>query len=361
MTANIAEYVHYLPPDLRTLPWRAHPLDGELLLFDRDSGLNVLLDGEETAHLERVAPRTLLIAVTNACDLTCPFCYRDLQARSLWRYYSLLRFCQEADEWGVLEVAFGGGEPMLFPRWADFINELYNTTQLCVNFTTNGTRLNGDFLRQIDGKYGNIRLSLYEDNNWADSIRLLVEHGARFGVNWLITPAELPGLEAKFLHLLELGVRDFLLIGYKGADHSLHLSSENKIPVGARRDAYSEPPLPTTNNDYQTLAETVQKLYAATKGLAQIKLDVCWGDMLPDVPRLFQEDDCNAGDGYLSITSDKRVKACSFMGGGQSFETVADLKRIWQQHRKHKHPAQIAGCARLPGRGLMQETVSGFR
>jgi hypothetical protein len=182
-----------------------------------------------------------------------------------------------------------------------------------------------------------------------DSIRLLVEHRARFGVNWLITPAELPGLEAKFLHLLGLGVRDFLLLSYKGPDRSLHLSSGNKIPVGAIRES----PLPANNNDYETLAETVQRLYTATKGLAQIKLDVCWGDMLPEVPRLFQEDDCNAGDGYLSITSsDKRVKACSFMGGGQPFETLDDLKRIWQQRRKHKPPAQITGCARLPERGL---------
>lgn len=331
------QFIHHLPPDLRAIPWRAHPLDGELLLFHRDSGLNVLLDGEETAHLRRIAPRTLLIAVTNACDLTCPFCYRDLQSRSLWRYDSLLRFCQEADEWGVLEVAFGGGEPMLFPRWAEFINELYDTTQLCVNFTTNGTRLTTDFLHQIEGKYGNIRLSLYVDNHWEDSIRLLVEHGARFGVNWLITPAELPGLEAKFLHLLGMGVRDFLLISYKGTDRSLHVQPEH----------------------YPILSETVRKLYIATSSLAQIKLDVCWGDILPEVPRLFQEDDCNAGDGYLSITSDKRVKACSFMGEGLPSETLADLKSIWRQRRSLKHPAQITGCARLPARGLIQESITG--
>src|SRR5579871_4044537 len=123
----------YLPAELRPLPWRAHPLDGKLLLFDRNSGLNVLLDGDETGHLQRVAPRSLLIAVTNACNLTCPFCYRDLASPSRWRYDTLLQFCQEANEWGVLEVAFGGGEPMLFPRWADFIDELHSTTNLGIN------------------------------------------------------------------------------------------------------------------------------------------------------------------------------------------------------------------------------------
>src|SRR5689334_20086097 len=163
------DYISYLPPQLRNLPWREHPLDGKLLLFERNSGLNVLLEGEETSHFQRSAPRTLLIAVTNACNLTCHFCYRDLESRSLWRYDTLLQFCQEADQWGVLEVAFGGGEPMLFPRWQDFIQELYATTRLCLNFTTNGTLLTEDFLQGISGHYGQIRVSLYENNHWPET------------------------------------------------------------------------------------------------------------------------------------------------------------------------------------------------
>ncbi len=85
-------------------------------MFDRATGLNVLLEGEQTAHFRRIAPRALLIAVTNACDLACPFCYRDKQARSRWTYEALLDFCRQADEWGVLEVAFGGGKIVLDAR-----------------------------------------------------------------------------------------------------------------------------------------------------------------------------------------------------------------------------------------------------
>jgi sulfatase maturation enzyme AslB (radical SAM superfamily) len=161
----ITLYRHFLPPKLRDLPWRAHPLEGKLLLFERDTGLNVLLEGGETAHLRRIAPRTLLIGVTNACNLACSFCYRDRESHSLWRYEPLLRFCQEADAWGVLEVAFGSGEPTLFPRWQDFVCALYDTTHLSVNFTTNGLRLTEAFLDTIRGRYGQMRLSLYEDNH----------------------------------------------------------------------------------------------------------------------------------------------------------------------------------------------------
>lgn len=330
-------YLNFLPPPLRTIRWRAHPLDGKLLLFDRDSGLNVLLEGDEVAHIRRVAPRALLIAVTNACNMTCPFCYRDLKSPSGWRPDTLLAFCQQADDWGVLELAFGGGEPTLFPDWAGFLTELYETTGLCLNFTTNGTLLSADFLQSIAGKYGQIRLSIYEDNHPDQTIGLLVENQARFGINWLITPAELPGIEAKFGRLYDLGVRDYLFLSYKGSDPALHL----------------RPP------EREQLAGFLNDQYRALGSAVALKLDSCWGDALPSVPRLFQSDDCGAGDDILSITSDKHIKPCSFhqTWTGMPFETLADVRAYWEKRRLARSIALIGGCARLPERGLTEEGV----
>jgi MoaA/NifB/PqqE/SkfB family radical SAM enzyme len=337
MDSLVNEFLRFLPPVLRGLPWRAHPLDGSLLLFERSSGLNMLLEGDETAHLQRLAPRTLLIAVTNACNMTCPFCYRDLESRSGWRYDTLLDFCREADVWGVLEVAFGGGEPMLFPQWQEFITELHDTTQLCINFTTNGTLLTAEFLHAIKGRYGQIRLSIYEDNYWAETVKLLADQQVRFGVNWLITPAELPTLEAKFGSLLQRGVRDFLLLSYKGTERDMHLNREQ----------------------YQRLAHFLNRTHAALGSSVALKLDVCWGDTLNTVPRLFQSSDCGAGDEFMSITSDKLIKPCSFFGthSGIPFDTLADVRSYWQQRRADRIAAQIGGCARLPERGLSGEII----
>jgi MoaA/NifB/PqqE/SkfB family radical SAM enzyme len=326
-----ASFIPYLPVELREIAWRAFPFDGKLLLFDRDSGLNVLMEGDETRHVQQIAPRTLLIAVTNACNRTCSFCYRDRKASSLWDYAALMQFCRDADAWGVLEVAFGGGEPLLFPRWDDLINELYATTRLSINFTTNGTLLTEEFLQRIAGHYGQIRLSLYEANHWSESAALLVQSGARFGVNWLITPAELPTLETTFARLLELGVRDVLLIGYKGADRALHL----------------------TGTHFQRLSDFVNHAYQQVGAWVQLKLDVCWGESLPEVPRLFVEEDCGAGNHILSITSDRHVKPCSFFPIGILFETVDDLRRYWLHYRTAPQAADIGGCARLPSRGLI--------
>ncbi|MBA3531470.1 MAG: radical SAM protein [Ardenticatenales bacterium] len=326
-----ADFLCHLPTPLQPLPWRGLPLDGKLLLFERNTGLNALLEGEETAHLHRLAPRTLLVAVTNACNLKCPFCYRPPEARSLWRYDSLMTFCEEAAAWGVLEVAFGGGEPMLFPRWGEFICELYERTPLAINFTTNGTLLTEPFLKQIAGRYGQIRLSLYEDNAWAETVALLVRCGARFGVNWLITPAALRTIEKTFAQLLSLGVRDVLFLSYKGNEFpEMHLS-----PDEARR-----------------FAAFLQRAHTALGGAVQLKLDVCWGESLAGVPSLFGTGDCAAADDFLSITSDRQVKPCSFHEVAVPFETIDDLQSYWQAQRAARLPAPLGGCARLPQRGL---------
>ena len=326
----------YLPPELRGLTWRTHPLDGALLLFERDFGLNILLEGEEVAHLQRVAPRTLLIAVTNVCNLKCHFCYRNLKSPSEWTYGSLMAFCREASAWGVLEVAFGGGEPMLFKDWERFIHELYDTSGLCINFTTNGMLLTADFLHSIAGKYGNIRLSLYDDNHWEQTIHLLAGCKARFGVNWLMTPDVLPQIESMFVKLLALGVRDFLLLGYKGTDSSMHLS----------------------HAQLNTLTDFVNRIYQSLNGLVQIKLDICWGDALPDVPRLFRVHDCGAGDEFLSITSDKHIKPCSFHHWAIPFDTLDDVRTYWQHKHLSRQAAAISGCARLLDRAVTADGLS---
>lgn len=330
MSILIDQFKYYIPPPLRMFPWRAHPLDGKLLLFERDSGLNMLLEGDETSHLKRLAPRTLLIAVTNHCNLACSFCYRDPTSTSNWTYDSLLEFCQQANRWGVLEVAFGGGEPSLFPRWQEIICELYDTTQLAVNFTTNGLLLDDDFLQAVKGKIGQIRLSLYENNRWEQTIQRLSKNVVRFGVNWLITRAELDELDSTFDKLLDLGVNDFLIISYKGDDPALHFR-------------------PT---DYQRLERFILKAYDRLGEQVSLKLDSCWGNHLPAVPRLFSQDDCHAADDFISITSDKRMKPCSFHHLSAPFQTLAEVQAWWERNRRSRPPAHKGGCARLLNRGL---------
>lgn len=313
--------------------WRAHPLDGALLLFDRDSGNNALVDGEETAHLERVAPRVVQFALTNRCNLACGFCSRDKSAESRWTADSAFEYLAALAAAGVLEVAFGGGEPFVFPGAVDLVRRLYRETSLAVSLTTNGLLLDDDRLRSIRGHVGQVRVSLYEDNDWRATLERLVRHRVRFGVNLLVTPERVDALEETVVDLVGRGCADILLLSYNGSDEIQHLDAEAT----------------------ERLANRVARLSTALRGRAEIKLDVCWGERMQAVPQLFEREDCGAGVDFLVITSDKHVAPCSFHDVAIPAPTAADALRIWREHRAVLvNPAREPGCARAAGCGLCE-------
>lgn len=318
--------------------FRDLPLDGALLRFDRATGRNVLVRGDETAHLVQRAPRVVQMALTNACNKTCGFCYRPLEARSGWIFEDVLRFGRFLDGWGVLELALGGGEPTVFPRFPELVRRLWTETGLAVSFTTNGTRLTPALLDQLAGHIGQIQVSVYDDEDTGAAIDRLVAHGIRFGLNYLVTPRRLRTLDADLLAWHARGVRDVLLLSYKG-DDALHLDPAELAELDAR----------------------IQRCHAYFGPRLQLKVDVCWSTRLPHAPQLFFDPDCRAGALFLSVTSDKRVLSCSFAQGGVPFgDDFEQLRAIYLELKRARHPAPLAGCARLPafgGRGTTRLRV----
>lgn len=166
---------------------------------------------------------------------------------------------------------------------------------------------------------GELRLSLYEENHWRDTVRMLVHARARFGVNWLVTPASLASVETRVFELTALGCRDVLLLSYNGEDSSLHLS---------RAAAAS-------------LAERVRVLAAALAGRCELELDVCWGERMEPVPRLFNKGDCGAGREFITLTSDRRLMPCSVHHLGFPVKNAAEVLRVWsEQATELRRPAR---------------------
>lgn len=313
-------------PNLRGLRWLE--LDGALLGFDRSSGRNVLLRGDDTAAFVQRAPRVVQMSLTNACNKTCGFCYRPLEAKSRWTYDSVVAFAKFLDRWGVLELALGGGEPTVFPRFPELVRQLWEETRLSINFTTNGTRLTDELLDQLDGRVGQIQVSVYDDEDLDATIERLAARGTRFGLNYLVTQRRLRTLDADILRWSEMGVRDVLLLSYKGTD-AVHLDADELASLDRR----------------------IVRLHEHLRDRLQLKVDVCWSSRLPTAPQLFFDEDCRAGGLFLSVTSEREVLSCSFARGGIRFERDEDLPGIYAQLKREKRPAQTPGCARLPAFG----------
>lgn len=309
---------------------RRFPLKDALLLFDRDTGLNVLCDGQETMGLAPIAPRVIQFGITNRCNLACSFCSRDLDAASEWTEDSAFDILAALAADGVLEVAFGGGEPFTFRGFTSLVHRLHEATPLAINITTNGLALTEERLAEIQAAVGQLRLSLYDDNDWKDRVQLLARCGVRFGVNYLVTPARLSTLTTIVLELAARGCRDVLLLSYNGHDEAMHLS-------------------PT---EASSLAAEVNQLARALPR-CRLALDVCWGERLEAVPRLFSKTDCGAGAECMVITSDRRVMPCSFHDVSLPIRDADDVMSIWREQKDMMSRAStLPGCARIKGFGL---------
>lgn len=129
-------------------------------LFDRKSGLNVLLD--EVAPLEHMwsaAPRQVSIAVTNACDLSCSYCFAPKHHATL-PIDRLLGWVDELDRAGALGLGFGGGEPTLYKHLAVVCGYAAEKTGLAVTLTTHGHRWTADLVSRLRGAVNFVRVSV---------------------------------------------------------------------------------------------------------------------------------------------------------------------------------------------------------
>lgn len=301
---------------------RAFPLDGGLLFFHPTTGTHVRVVTAATAGLRRIAPRVAMFGITNACNLDCGFCSRDATRDSRWTVRSAADVLAGLASQGTLEVAFGGGEPFAFPGFAELIAELHETTALALHVTSNGTLLRERSWRAFQGRFGQVRLSIYEDTSWRDAAGLLSGSGQLWGANLLVSEPALDRLPARLAELAALGCHDVSLLSYVGPDPRQHLDATGRARLAA---VVAESPLPC-------------------------RLSVCFGDRVP-APRLFSGmdggADCGAGYDFVSITPDQRVQSCSFQDAGIPVETAADVLRVWRTRREAlRTPSPRRGCAR---------------
>ncbi len=306
------------------------PVDGGRLGFDRTTGLSVREQGETTSELRLQAPRLVQFAPTARCDLACAFCDQP-RTEDRWTVDAAFELLAGLAEAGALEVALGGGEPLLFDGIRELVRRLATETELAVHCTTNGLALDDQGLLELLAEHlGELRLSLHPNNEWRRRIDQLARSGIRFGANLLLTPAALPELEATVLELLDRGCDDVLLLRYLGPDPALHLD-----PGGTR--------------DLERRLEALQRLLC---GPLELKVSVCWGASL-SLPRshvgvpVELDSDCGAGRDQVVITADGRMKPCSFHALSVPVGTADDVLRTWRDWgERARAPAGLAGCSR---------------
>ncbi len=192
-------------------------------LFNRVSGQNVLIDEVSVPpQLWHLAPRYVSIALTNACELSCPYCYAPKE-RAVLSVDLLKDWTVELDANGCLGVGFGGGEPTLHPGFSELCKFLAKETFLAVTFTTHGHRITSTLAEDLTDSVHFIRVSMdgigttYEllrerpFSNLISSIKL-IRRLCPFGINFVVNGRTLPDLQTAVDMASDLGAAEFLLL-----------------------------------------------------------------------------------------------------------------------------------------------------
>lgn len=207
----------------RERQWKQRFSAAGIHLFDRVTGLNILLDEVSLPpSLYTRAPRQVSIALTNRCDLTCAHCYAP-KSRHEVRLDTVRRWLAELDAAGAFGVGFGGGEPTLHPEFATICRHAAHETRLSVSFTTHGHHLDNELSERLRGSVHFIRVSMDGVGPTYEAIRRrpfpellerfkVIRSISRFGVNAVINERTLPQLDEMANVCADAGACEFLLL-----------------------------------------------------------------------------------------------------------------------------------------------------
>jgi MoaA/NifB/PqqE/SkfB family radical SAM enzyme len=187
-------------------------------LFNRVSGSNLLVDEFVPPKAAwSAAPRHVSIALTNACDLACSYCFAPKTPATL-AFSRVAGWLDELDSHGTIGVGFGGGEPTLYPRFTDLCAYASRNTGLAVTFTTHGHHLEEGFLVKLRGHVHFVRVSMDGIDSTYERLRgrpfdalrqrlSAIREIAPFGINYVV-----PNIDAAAAFAQQAGAFEFLLL-----------------------------------------------------------------------------------------------------------------------------------------------------
>ncbi len=214
--SGVVHSIARISPKVRLGPAGIH-------VFDRKTGTNVLLDEVQVPPASwSITPRHVGIALTNACDLSCPYCFAPKKPAAL-DFDQVVGWLEELDSGGSLSVGFGGGEPTLYRRLGELCHYAASRTQLAVTLTTHGHHLTPNLIGALTGAVHFVRVSVdgvgltYEALRGRSFSALrkrleAVRSLAPLGINFVVNRITFADLDAAIELAANAGAAQFLLL-----------------------------------------------------------------------------------------------------------------------------------------------------
>ena len=284
--------------------WHELKTSEGLLLYNRDAGLNILLESFKHQTLDK--PLYAQVKVTNKCNLHCHFCSQrsDQKFDHEWTFEELFSLFKYLDEWGLIGIAVGGGEPFTFPGLAQLVKKTWNETGLDISITSNGHLIREEDLRTLAGNVGEIRISCWAEQD-VNKVKRLVGKDVSIGINTILFKNGIEKVK-KIVHAAQnMGIDDFLILQ-------------------CRPEGRASQELCPSERDFQELIDFIKDLRF------YVKVDVETGQILGEKGLLHRLGLQSTANPIICITEDKCVARDSFSREKIPIKEFSDIQRAFE-------------------------------
>ena len=280
-----------------------------LFIHDRWSGFCVFTPDVRSKRW--IKPLYAQIAITDYCPLGCPYCYASSSPKNS-KFYpkaELLKLAKFLDNWGLLGIALGGGEPFTHPDLPEIARRIWTETELDLSITTNGLCLSERLLNALEGYVSEIRVSIHA-HACLKALPKLAGRKFEVGANILLFRNGAKKIEQIVKRCLEMGVRDFLINSF--------------LPIG-RGANYKH--LEPQEEDYGQLAEVIRSFH----GEAEFKVSGRLAEKLKPYGLRFMPFEDEQKGRIIAITVDGKIKPSSLSSEEYPFTKPEEIPQIYEK------------------------------
>lgn len=191
------------------------------------------------------------IALTNACDLFCAYCYAP-KHRAVLDVKRLLGWVDELDRAGALGVGFGGGEPTLFKHLPEVCTYVAENTDLALTMTTHGHRWDAELVARLRGTVNFVRVSVDGTGSTYERLRgrsfgqlraalSRIAQEFKWGMNTVVNEDTIQELDDVAALASEYGARELLLLPEQPTMRTPGANSETRRALERWILAYAGP------------------------------------------------------------------------------------------------------------------------
>lgn len=265
-------------------------------------------------------PESLHIEVTTSCSLNCKQCYKNKEIEKDIPYDRLEELIEEAARIGVFQIAFGGGEPLLYPH---LIKAVKKVTEygMGASITTSGARLNEQLSDLIAAGIDHIQISLNGSSEEINSktrdgylhaisaLQLFNKTKCSYGINMVLSKTNIDDLENMIIYAQKVKAKNINLLRYKpSADYGLE-------------------EIDLTQDDYDLIAKLIKKYNSKD---FSIKVDSAFGKLVAYIYKDNLDPNfsgCTAGRRFMAVDAEGKFKVCSHLSSSESVKSILDFWR----------------------------------